>query len=62
MSETWVFVVTDPDKMIDFAALALHEGWLRSCYRVKDEDRLTAQSRTHSYAPLKDQEVYDQDA
>jgi hypothetical protein len=45
MAETWVVVTTDQDKMIDFAAKALHEGWLRTVYRVRDEDRVTTDMR-----------------
>jgi hypothetical protein len=59
MAETWVIVTTDPSKMIDFAALALHEGWLRSCYRVKDEDRIRTDMSPREF---RYRDLFDQDA
>jgi hypothetical protein len=56
MAETWVIVTTDKDKMIDFAALAMHEGWLRTIYRVRDDERQFL--RSDRAIP----ELFDQDA
>jgi hypothetical protein len=60
MAETWVIVTTDVDQMISFAAKGLHEGWLRSCYRVKDEDKTWL--RPDVRQPVSEAELFDQDA